>query len=113
MRATKPSVRYYARFRGAQGFLRAVIRYESARKYITTDIPITSSQLTRLDTSGRMERVCTSADKVLSAQLQAFNTAVWSVVAPLLDNGTFAETSSDILDREVRQTYNGRKGEVL
>lgn len=107
-RKIKPSVRYYARIRGPQGYLRAVIRYGASRKYITTDVWITQSQLARLDTSGSL-KVHTQMDKEVNNALHECNAAIWGVVLPLVESGQFAETTSDAIDRAVRIAFRGRK----
>lgn len=105
-------MRYYARFRGEQGYLRAVLRLGKVRKYITTDICVTSKQLARIESSGEV-RVRTAPDKELSGKLEKCNKAIWGVITPLLEAGAFTSTPSDTLDREVREAYSGRKEGAL
>lgn len=84
----KPTLRYFARFKEDFGYLRAVIRYGSTRKYVLTPMVVTKAQLDRLDTAGHIRRE-TDEDVMLEGRLREFTSYVWQVVTPLIEAGEF------------------------
>ncbi len=100
----RPSLRYFARFRGDYGYLRAVVRYESTRKCITTPLVITRSQLSKLDTSGTLEiEPGNTSDALLCGRLKAYTAIVWHVVRPLIQSGKFAATKGEELTEAINK----------
>lgn len=93
-RKRKPTLRYFARFKGDSGYLRAIIRYRKTRRYIQTPITITKEQLGRLFSTGHILHIQNTSDALLEGRLQNFTACVWQVVRPLIDSGEFASTDS-------------------
>ena len=90
---SKLTLRYFARFKGDTGYLRAVVRYDGHRKYLTTPIVITRTQLPRLKSFGRIIHT-NDADALLDGRLLRYTSYIMQVAKTLVDNGTFAATSS-------------------
>lgn len=87
-RKSKPRLRYFARFRGDFGYLRAVVRHGKIRKNILTPIVIAKEQMPRLDTSGSII-VTNHSDMVLKSRIKEFTRILWYAVTPLIDSGAF------------------------
>ena len=84
-----PTLRYFTRFRGNYGRVRAVIRKGLTRKTIVSAIIIAKEQLPRLESVGGIYPIKNDADFLLHSRLQNFTALVWRVVKPLMDSGDF------------------------
>ena len=89
----KPTLRYFARFKEDFGYLRAVIRYGTTRKYVLTPMVVTRAQVDRLDTAGHIRKE-TEEDAMLEGRLREFTAYVWQVVTPLIESGEFPAVPS-------------------
>ena len=103
-RKKKPTLRYFARFKEDFGYLRAVIRYESTRKYVLTPLVITAEQLTRLDSAGHINQPQSNADHILEGRLREYTNYIWQTVNPLLDSGEFDTMPSTLLTTAILNT---------
>lgn len=97
-------MRYFARFKGAFGYLRAVVRYGSIRKTITTPLVITAEQLTRLDSAGHINQPQTDADLRLDGRLRQYTNYIWQTVNSLLESGDFGTMPSKLLTIAITDT---------
>lgn len=97
-------MRYFARFKGDFGYLRAVIRYGSTRKTITTPLVITAEQLTQLDSAGHISQPLTDADHRLDGKLRQYSNYIWQTVNPLLESGEFDAIPSEQLTTAISDT---------
>lgn len=116
-------MRYFARFRGNFGYLRAIARNEEIRKSILTPLVITRDQLSRLKTLGYIDPVQGVEDMRLDGRLREYTATAWEVFNELLAAGTFAATPSEsisttILNRNMHKRHdapveidNGQKEE--
>ena len=100
----KPTLRYFARFKEDFGYLRAVIRYRSTRKYVLTPLVITAEQLTRLDSAGYINQPQSKADLILDGRLREYTNYIWQTVNPLLASGEFDATPSEYLTTAILNT---------
>lgn len=100
---SKLTLRYFARFKGDTGYLRAVVRYDGHRKYLTTPIVITRTQLPRLKSFGRIVHA-DDLDAKLDGQLLRFSDYILQTAKPLIDSGEFAALSGKELGRMVMAT---------
>ena len=89
----KIALRYFARFSGDFGNLRAVVRSNGKVKYVTTPLVIYRNQLPRLKSFGRIIHT-NDADALLDGRLLRYTSYIMQVAKTLVDNGTFAATSS-------------------
>lgn len=103
-RKKKPTLRYFARFRGAFGYLRAVINNGQTRKYILTPLVITAEQLTRLDRAGHVNQPQGDADHLLEGRLLQYTNYIWQTVNPLLESGEFDAMPSEHLTTAILNT---------
>lgn len=104
------SLRYFARFRGDYGYLRAIITYQGQRKYILAPYTITTDQLARLHCSGRIKNPKTDSDLILMGRLRDYTSYVWQVVNPLIASGDYTDISSEELsDRIENAMKEGRE----
>lgn len=103
-RKKKPTLRYFARFKEDFGYLRAVIRYESTRKYVLTPLVITAEQLTRLDSAGHINQPQSNADHILEGRLREYTNCIWQTVNPLLASGEFDAMPSTLLTTAILNT---------
>lgn len=103
-RKKKPTLRYFARFKEDFGYLRAVIRYESTRKYVLTPLVITAEQLTRLDSAGHISQPQSNADHILEGRLSEYTNYIWQTVNPLLASGEFDAMPSTLLTTAILNT---------
>lgn len=97
-------MRYFARFKEDFGYLRAVIRYESTRKYVLTPLVITAEQLTRLDSAGHINKPQSNADHILEGRLREYTNYIWQTVNPLLASGEFDAMPSTLLTTAILNT---------
>lgn len=95
------TLRFFGRFKGEFGYLRAVVRYDKTRKFIITPLVITKDQLSRLDTAGGIHDPQNDADIILHNNLKRYAQYVWSVVNPLLAAGEFDTTPSEHLSTAI------------
>ena len=95
------TLRYFGRFKGEFGYLRAVVRYDKTRKFIITPLVITKDQLSRLDTTGGIKEAESNADKILHCNLKRYTQYVWHVVKPLLTSGEFDTIPSERLSTAI------------
>ena len=100
----KPTLRYFARFKENFGYLHAVIRYGTTRKYVLTPLVITAEQLTRLDSAGYINQPQSKADLILDGRLREFTAYVWQVVTPLIEAGEFDAVPSGQLTNRILAT---------
>ena len=105
----KPTLRYFARFKEDFGYLRAVIRYDGARKYILTPLVITAEQLTRLDSAGHINQPKSNADHILEGRLKEYTTYIWKTVNPLIASGGFDAMPSEHLTTAILNTKEGEE----
>lgn len=103
-RKKKPTLRYFARFKEDFGYLRAVIRNGSTRKYVLTPLVITADQLARLDTSGHINQPQGDTDYLLEGRLREYTTYIWQTVNPLLESGEFDAMPSEHLTTAILNT---------
>lgn len=103
-RKKKPTLRYFARFKEDFGYLRAVIRNGSTRKYVLTPLVITAEQLTRLDSAGHINQPQSNADLILEGRLRGYTNYIWQTVNPLLASGEFDAMPSEHLTTAILNT---------
>lgn len=103
-RKKKPTLRYFARFKEDFGYLRAVIRNGSTRKYVLTPLVITAEQLTRLDSAGHINQPQSNADLILEGRLREYTNYIWQTVNPLLASGEFDAMPSEHLTTAILNT---------
>ena len=99
----KIALRYFARFSGDFGNLRAVVRYNGKVKYVTTPLVIYRNQLPRLKSFGRIVHT-DDLDAKLDGQLLRFSDYILQTAKPLIDSGKFAALSGKELGRMVMAT---------
>lgn len=104
----KPTLRYFARFKEDFGYLRAVIRYDGARKYILTPMVVTKAQLQRLESAGHI-RIESGEDVMLETRLREYTTYIWKTVNPLIASGGFAAMPSERLTTAILNTKKGEE----
>lgn len=112
----RPTLRYFARFTGEYGRLRAVVRYSITRKNITTPLIISKAQLSRLDSSGHINDPQSDEDFILLGRLREYTRYIWMTVNPLLDSGEFYDISSDELMARIlatRESEEARREKIL
>ena len=97
----RPTLRFFAAFRGNFGHIRAVVRYDNIRKSLLTPLIITKDQLARLDTAGGLKSFESDEDAILHGRLRAYRADIWHVVTPLIESGEFANTPSEHLTTAV------------
>lgn len=83
-----PSLRYYARFRCAFGYLRCLITLNNSRKYITTPLVIKRRQLPLLHSEGYLD-IVDPEDMGLNLRLQEYDKTIREYIDELLADGTF------------------------
>lgn len=93
------NLRYYARFIGDYGRLRAVIRRNGIRKFITTPVLISRQQFENLCSSGEVVTLITSEDFSLQERLNEVTALIREVVTPLIESGSFDSTRSALITR--------------
>lgn len=103
-RKKKPTLRYFARFKEDFGYLRAVIRNGSTRKYVLTPLVITVEQLTRLDSAGHINQPQSNADHILEGRLREYTNYIWQTVNPLLASEEFDAMPSTLLTTAILNT---------
>lgn len=103
-RKKKATLRYYTRFKEDFGHIRAVIRYEDTRKYITTPLIITAEQRTRLDTFGHINQPQGNTDHLLEERLKRYTGYIWRTVKPLILSGEFATMPTEALAAAIKET---------
>ena len=114
----KFTLRYFARFSGDFGNLRAVVRYNGKVKYVTTPLVIYRNQLPRLKSFGRIIHT-NDADALLDGRLLRYTSYIMQVAKTLVDNGTFAATSSAdfaamvLATKEKTEGDHARRSEAL
>lgn len=104
MAKKKPTLRYFARFTEDFGYLRAVVRYDTTRKYILTPMVISQDQIKRLDTSGHIHPITNDKDIRIDGQLREFTGYVWQTVKPLIESGEFSTIPSEKLTSAIFRT---------
>lgn len=97
----KPTLRYFAKFRGNFGYLRATARNGEIRKSILTPLVITRDQLSRLKTLGYIDPVQGVEDMRLDGRLREYTATAWEVFNELLAAGTFATTPSESISTAI------------
>ena len=100
----KPTLRYFARFKEDFGYLRAVVRYGTTRKYVLTPMVVTKAQLTRLDSAGYINQPQSKADLILDGRLREYTNYIWQTVNPLLASGEFDAVPSRQLTNRILAT---------
>ena len=100
----KPTLRYFARFKENFGYLRAVVRYGTTRKYVLTPMVVTKAQLTRLDSAGYINQPQSKADLILDGRLREYTNYIWQTVNPLLASGEFDAVPSRQLTNRILAT---------
>ena len=96
-----PSLRYFARFKGIFGYLRATARNGEIRKSILTPLVISREQLKRLNTLGYIDPVQGVEDMRLDGRLREYTATAWEVFNELLAAGTFAATPSEYISTAI------------
>ena len=96
-----PSLRYFARFKGNFGYLRATARNGEIRKSILTPLVISREQLKRLNTLGYIDPVQGVEDMRLDGRLRRYTATAWEVFNELLAAGTFATTPSESISTAI------------
>ena len=97
----KPTLRYFAQFKGNFGYLRAIARNEEIRKSILTPLVINRDQLSRLNTLGYIAPVQGVEDMRLNGRLREYTATAWGVFNELLAAGTFATTPSESISTAI------------
>lgn len=100
-----PTLRYFARFRGDYGRVRAVIRKGLTRKTIVSALVIDKEQLQRLESAGGIYPIMNDADFLLHSRLQDFTALVWRVVKPLMDSGDFDRMPGTAIRAAIEREY--------
>lgn len=103
-----PTLRYFARFRGNYGRVRAVIRKGLTRKTIVSAIVIAKEQLPRLESVGGIDPITNDSDFLLHSRLQDFTELVWRVVKPLMDSGDFDRMPGTAIRAAIEREYEAR-----
>lgn len=100
-RKKKPTLRYFAKFRGDFGYLRATARNGEIRKSIVTPLVINRDQLSRLNTLGYIDPVQGVEDMRLDGRLREYTATAWEVFNELLAAGAFATTPSESISTAI------------
>lgn len=100
-----PSLRYFARFKGHFGYLRATARSGEIRKYILTPLVINRDQLSRLNTLGYIDPVQGVEDMRLDGRLREYTATAWEVFNELLATGTFATTPAENISTAIFERH--------
>lgn len=98
------SIRYFGRFRGYVGKLRAVVRYGNARKFVKTPFAIDRERLQRLNSRGYFEQP-QEADALFLGRLTRFSMSIRAIALPLIGSDTFATTTSEAMSAAVNNAY--------
>lgn len=106
-----PSLRYFARFKGNFGYLRATARNGEIRKSILTPLVITREQLSRLNTLGRIDPVQSVEDMRLDGRLREYNATAWEVFNALIAAGTFATTPAEYISTAILNRHKSKEEE--
>lgn len=107
----KPSLRYFARFKGNFGYLRATARNGEFRKSILTPLVINRDQLSRLNTLGYIDPVQGVEDMRLDGRLREYTATAWEVFNELLAAGTFATTPSESISTAILNRHKAKSAE--
>jgi hypothetical protein len=106
-----PSLRYFARFKGNFGYLRATARNGEIRKSILTPLVITREQLKRLNTRGYIDPVQGVEDMRLDGRLREYTATAWEVFNALIAAGTFAPTPAEHISTAILNRHKGKQKE--
>lgn len=104
-----PSLRYFARFKGNFGYLRATARNGEIRKSILTPLVITREQLTRLNTLGHIDPVQGVEDMRLGNRLREYTATAWEVFKAMLAAGTFATTPAEHISTAILNQHKEKQ----
>lgn len=107
----KPTLRYFARFKGNFGYLRATARNGEIRKYILTPLVINRDQLSRLNTLGYIDPVQGVEDMRLGGRLWEYTATAWEVLNELLAAGTFATTPAESISTAILNRHKEKQKE--
>lgn len=105
----RPSLRYFAKFRGNFGYLRATARNGEIRKSIVTPLVIDREQLSRLNTLGRIDPVQSVEDIRLNVRLRKYTVTAWEVINSLIAAGTFAATPSEYISTAILKRQKSKE----
>lgn len=108
----RPRLRYFTRFKGDLGYLRACITAGQVRKHITSPIILNRQQAARLDTLGGLKEVKTLEDATKVNQIKRFTAAVWLTLTRISEGQhktmpDLSEISTSQLANEIVSTYKG------
>lgn len=106
-----PSLRYFARFKGNFGYLRATARNGEIRKSILTPLVITREQLSRLNTLGHIAPVQGIEDMKLDGRLREYTATAWEVFNAMLAAGTFATTPAEHISTAILERHKEKQRE--
>lgn len=106
-----PSLRYFARFKGNFGYLRATARNGEVRKSILTPLVISREQLKRLNTLGYIAPVQGVEDMRLDGRLREYTATAWEVLNAMLAAGTFATTPSESISTAILNRHKEKQKE--
>lgn len=106
-----PSLRYFARFRGNFGYLRATARNGEIRKSILTPLVINRDQLSRLNTIGRIDPVQSVEDMRLATRLREYTATAWEVLNALIADGAFATTPAESISTAILDRHKSKEEE--
>ena len=108
-----PSLRYFARFKGNFGYLRATARNGEIRKSILTPLVITREQLSRLNTLGYIDPVQGVEDMKLNGRLRDYTATAWEVFNALIASGTFATTPAEYISTAILNRHKSKETERI
>lgn len=108
----KPSLRYFARFKGNFGYLRATARNREIRKTILTPLVINRDQLSRLNTLGYIDPVQGVEDMRLDGRLREYTATAWEVLNAMLAAGTFATTPAESISTAILNRHEEKQKEL-
>ena len=106
-----PSLRYFARFKGNFGYLRATARNGEIRKSILTPLVINRDQISRLNTLGYIDPVQGVEDMRLDGRLREYTATAWEVFNELLAAGAFATTPSESISTAILNRHKEKQKE--
>ena len=107
-----PSLRYFAKFRGDFGYLRAIARNGEIRKSIVTPLVITREQLSRLNSLGHLDPMAPTIEDVrLEGRLREYTATAWEVINTLIASGEFATFPSEKISTAIMQLNKAKEEE--
>lgn len=107
----RPTLRFFAAFRGNFGYLRATARNGEIRKSILTPLVINLDQLSRLNTLGYIDPVQGVEDMRLDGRLREYTVTAWEVLNELLAAGTFATTPAESISTAILNRHKEKQKE--